>query len=153
MKEPLIEKAPRRPVFLFIVCAVSIFSNVLSLSITTLILAGGRTCLFLSFIPVMDIIAEELKHGTIVFYIIKMGIHLFCIYAVILIARRLRRGFLFYVICQAVLLALPWLFLLSLGVNYLLMVTVISVIFSLFFIMLYALYLPKKAQKPDNPIS
>lgn len=153
MEETIIEKTPRRPVFLFILCAVSIFSNVLSIIITTLILAGGRTSLFLTFIPVIDIIAEELKHGTIVFYLIKISVHIFCIYAVILITRRLRRGLLFYVICQAVLLALPWLFLLSLGVNYLLMVTVISMIFSLLFIMLFALYLPKKAQRPSDPIS
>jgi len=153
MEEPIIEKASRRPVFLFIVCAVSIFSNVLSIIITTFILAGGRTSLFLTSIPIIDIIAEELKHGTIVFYLIKIGVHIFCLYAVILITRRLRKGFLFYVICQVVLLVLPWLFLFSLGVNYLLMVTVISLIFSLFFIMLFALYLPKKAQRPDDPIS
>ncbi|HNW69074.1 MAG TPA: hypothetical protein PKI01_01630 [Bacteroidales bacterium] len=153
MKETILKKVPRRPVFLFIVGAVSIFSNVLSIIITALILAGGRTSLFLSSIPIIDIMAEELKHGTVFFYIIKISVHIFCIYAVILITRRLKRGFLFYVICQVVLLVLPWLFLLSLGVNYLLMVTGISLIFSLFFMMLFALYLPEKAKKPDNPIS
>jgi len=153
MNETIIEKAPRRSVFLFILCVLSIFSNVISIIVTSFVLAGGRSGLFLSSIPVIDIIAEELKQGTIFFYIIKISVHVCCIFAVVLIAKRLRKGFLYYVISQVVLLLLPWLFLLSLGVNYLLMFTGISLIFSLFFIMLFALYLPKKQKISDEPIS
>jgi len=153
MDETIIEKAPRRSVFLFILCALSIFSNVISIIVTALVLAGGRPGLFLSSIPVIDIVAEELKHGSIFFYLFNISIHLYCIFAVVLIAKRLKGGFLYYVVSQVALLVLPWLFLMSLGVNYLLMLTGISLIFSLFFIMLFALYLPKKEKRSDKPIS
>jgi hypothetical protein len=153
MNETIIEKTQRRPIFLFILCALSIFSNVISIIVTALVLAGGRSGLFLSSIPVIDIISEELKHGTVFFYLIKICMHLFCIFAVVLIASRLKGGFLYYIVSQAALLILPWLFLRDLGVNYLLMLTGISLIFSLFFIMLFAFYLPKKQKRADEPIS
>lgn len=153
MNETIKEKTPRLPVFLIILCALSIFSNVISIIITTLVLAGGRSGLFLGSIPVVDIITEELKHGNLFFYLIKISVHACCIFAVVLIAKRLKKGFLYYVLSQVVLLVLPWIFLFSLGVNYLFIFTGISLIFSLFFIMLFALYLPKKKKRSADPIS
>jgi hypothetical protein len=140
------EKKPGRPVFLYVLCTLSVCSNVISMLILILLLIGGISILSLDTIPVVDIIAEELKHGNVLYYLIKIGIHLFCIFSVAMIARKLRTGFLFYVLSQVVLLITPWIFLFGLGVNYLFMSTLISLIFSLFFIMLFALYLPRKAK-------
>ena len=148
MDEAFKEKTFGRPVFLYVLCALSILSNVISIIISTLLLIGGKNIFYLDSVPVIDIIAGELKHGNFFCYIIKISVHLFCIFSVVLIARRLRKGFLFYVLSQLILLIIPWIFLLSLGTNYLLMSTAISLIFSLFFIMLFALYLPKKGKQP-----
>jgi hypothetical protein len=147
MDEEIKEKTSGRPVFLYILCVLSVLSNFFSIIISILLLIGGKTNSFLETIPVIDIITEEIKHGNFIYYIIKITVHLFCIFAVLLLARKLRKGFIFYIVSQAILLIIPWIFLLSLGMYYLLMSTVISLIFSLFFIMLFALYLPKKAKQ------
>ena len=148
MSKAVHEKNARPTVFLYILCALSVISNVISIIVSMLLLTGERSIAFLETIPVIDIITEELKHGTLIYYIIKVGIHLFCIYAIILIAKKLRKGLVYYVLSQMFLLAAPWFFLLSLGMYYLMMITVVSMIFSLFFIILFALYLPKKVQQP-----
>lgn len=141
------EKSSHRPVFLYILCALSIISNLVVSAVLFLLLFSAKSLGVLESIPLIDVITEELKFGSTFFHLIKIGLHLFCIFSVVLIAKRLKKGFAFYVVCQAMLLALPWIFLLKLGWGYLLMSTAISLIFALLFIMLFALYLPRKQMK------
>lgn len=139
--------------FLILLCALSGFSNLLSLFVTLMVLINGKAAWFADSVPVMDIMAEELRHGSVVFCFIKAGVHLLCLFALVLLASGLRKGLIWYVLCQLLLLALPWLFLQSLGVSYLIMISAISMVFALFFIMLFTLALPKKTEKVPDPSS
>ncbi|HNZ42259.1 MAG TPA: hypothetical protein PLI16_08245 [Bacteroidales bacterium] len=138
--------------FLILLCVFSGFSNLLSLFVTLMVLIYGKSVFFVDSVPVIDIMAEELRHGSIVFYFIKAGVHILCLFALVKLTRGLRKGLILYALCQLLLLALPWLFLQSLGVSYLIMITAISLIFALFFIMLFSLALPKKTEKAPEPL-
>jgi hypothetical protein len=151
MDDKIEEKNSKRTGFLYILCALSIISNLLISLVLFVLLSGTKSMIVLESIPLIDVITDELKSGSTLFYLIKISIHLFCIFSVVLIAKKLKKGFAFYVLCQAILLILPWIFLLRLGWGYLLMNTAISLIFSLFFIMLFALYLPRKQK--NSPTS
>ncbi|HNW88272.1 MAG TPA: hypothetical protein PKN48_01340 [Bacteroidales bacterium] len=153
MEDAIEVKTPGKNVFLYLLCTLSAISNVFSIIVTALFLIGGKAGSFLETIPVADVIAGELKHGSVFYYFIKIGIHLFCIFALILMAKKLRKGLLYYVLGQMFLLAVPWFFLLSLGVYYLMMISVISLIFALFFIILFAMALPKNVKDPEKIIS
>ncbi|HOY30837.1 MAG TPA: hypothetical protein PKW80_03060 [Bacteroidales bacterium] len=142
MTDAINKKVTRPPGFLYLLCFLSVISNVISVIVSVILLSGSKAGCFLNSLPVIDIMAEELKHGSVLCHLLKIGLHLLCIFAVVLMGKRLKKGFVLYVCCQLALLAIPWIFLLQLGTGYLLMSTSISLIFALFFIMLFSLYLP-----------
>ncbi len=136
-----------RPVFLYILCVLSAISNIVLIFISLFLLIWGKADSFLDTIPVIDIISEEFKHGSALYYILRVGIHVFCIVSLVLIMKQEKKGFYFYILSQVVLIGISWLFLLSLGIYYLAMSSIISLVFSLFFILLFWLYMPKKLKK------
>ncbi len=144
------EVKEKRPVFLYIICFVSVIANLISIIVLLMLLAGGKMTASLYKIPVIDIYSEELRYGTSLSYLIKIGIHVFCIFAVILISRNKRKGVVLYALGQLMLLAFPWLFLYNLGVNYLLISSLLSLIFSLFIIMLFAVSVTRKKVKQPS---
>lgn len=134
-------------IFIYLLCGLSGISNMVSLFVTLLVLIQGKAFSFADKVPVMDIMAEELRHGSVLFYFIKAGVHLFCLFTLVMLAKELRKALTLYALCQLLLLALPWFFLQSLGVSYLTMISAISLIFAMFFIFLFSLALPQKTEK------
>jgi hypothetical protein len=133
----------RRPIFLLIIGIISIFSNSVSILINAFLLFGIDANNFLLKIPVTDVITEEGLHGNILFFILEIALHATVIFSVILLLKMQRKGFYIYIGIQAALLILPLLFLGSLGMSYLIMSQVFSLIFCLLFVFLYWMYLPK----------
>ena len=142
MAEQVNEISTKRPVFLYIIGVLSIFSSVILIFIDVIMLSGHSIVSSLVKIPVIDTIIEEGLHGNSFYYMIRIAIHTFRIYAVILIFMMKRRGFFYFLVTQIILLLIPFSFLSSLGFSYLLISTGVSAIFSLFIIMLFSLYLP-----------
>lgn len=136
-----------RPVFLYVLCALSVISNIVLIFISLFLLIRGKADSFLDSIPVTDIISEELKHGNALYYILKIGIHIFCLVSLVFIMKQKKKGLFFYISGQILLIGLSWLFLRSLGLYYLAMGSVITFIFSLFFILLFWLYFPKNLKQ------
>jgi hypothetical protein len=140
---------PNRRIFLWVFSMFSLFANAVIIVIHFFLLFRGPALQFILKIPVIDTIAEEGLHGNILYYLLKIDFHAFCLYAVILIFRLKRYGFYFYIVSQFILLTLPFLFLRSLGISYLLINMGVSTIFSLFFIMLFWLYLPQMTKNTN----
>jgi hypothetical protein len=150
MTEQVNEISPKRPVFLYIIGGLSIISQMIMILIYLILLSGITLKSHLMQIPVIDTIIEEAMHGNHFYFLIRIAIHAFCIYSIVLILMLKRRGFFYYLGSQLVLLFIPFLFLTSLGFSYLLISAGVSSIFSFFFIMLFSLYIPKLA-KNKNP--
>jgi hypothetical protein len=150
MEEQVKEINPKHPVFLYIIGGLSIFSGVILILIEVIMLSGHSIVSRLLQIPVIDTIIEEGQHGNYVYLMIRIALHAFCMYAVLLIFKMKRRGFFYFIGAQIILLLIPYLFLMSLGFSYLLISTGVSSIFSFFLIMLFSLYLPHMS-KNKNP--
>jgi hypothetical protein len=150
MEDQIPEKKPKRYAFLFIIGALSILSNGVIIIINLLLLSGSSFVNWLVKVPIIDTITEEELHGNFIYFLIKIAIHTFCIYTIILILLLKRRGFFYYLASQLVLLLIPFLFLMSLGFSYLLISAGVSSIFSVFFILLFSLYIPHM-RRNKNP--
>ena len=151
MAEPTTEINPKRHVFLYIIGGLSIISQMIMILIYLILLSGITMKSHLMQIPVIDTIIEEAMHGNNFYFLIRIALHAFCIYAVLLLLRFKRRGFFYYLVVQIILLLIPFIFLKSLGFSYILISSGISAIFSFFFIMLFSLYLPHILSKNKNP--
>ena len=147
MDELISETRTKPAVFLMIICSLSIIANLTLILINFLLLFGHSALPFLLNIPIIDIITEEEMHGNWLYFILKIDLHAFCIFSVILIWQMKRLGLYFYVASQIILTFLPFAFLLSLGLSYLLMSVGISAVFSVFFILLFSWYLPARQVK------
>jgi hypothetical protein len=150
MADQISEIKPKRYVFLFIIGAFSILFNLALIIINLFLLSGSSFVYWLIKVPIIDTITGEELHGNYIYFLLKIAIHTFCIYTIILILLMKRRGFFYYLGVQLALLAVPFLFLMSLGFSYLLINMGVSAIFSIFFIMLFSLYIPR-ISKNKNP--
>ena len=149
MEEQKPEK-PKKYVFLYILGSLSFAANLTLVIINILLLTASPVINWILKYPVVDTITEEEQHGNYVYFLIKIALHAFCIYAVVLILRMKRRGFFYYLSIQLILLLIPFIFLTSLGFTYILINACVSSIFSVLFIMLYSLYIPSMS-KNKNP--
>jgi hypothetical protein len=147
-KDPEIK--PKRYIFLYLLGILSILANLGLILINIFLLIGSSVINWILKVPVIDTITEEELHGNYGYFFLKIILHAFCIYAVSLILRLKRRGFFYYLGTQIILLLLPFLFLMSLGGSYLLISGGVSSIFSVLFIMLFSLYIPRMT-KNKNP--
>jgi hypothetical protein len=150
MEEQVNENNPKRPVFLYIIGGLSIFFLVILIFIDLVLFSGYSIVSRLLQIPVIDTIIEEGQHGNHVYFLFRIALHAFSIYSVLLIFKMKRRGFFYFLVSQIILLLIPFLFLSSLGLSYLLISTGVSSIFIFFLIMLFSLYLPYMS-KNKNP--
>jgi hypothetical protein len=150
MEEQSPEIKPERHFFLYILCVLSYLANLVLILINVFLLTGSNVVDWIREIPVIDTITEEELHGNYIYFLIKIALHVFCIYAVSLLLLRKRRGFFYYLGSQIILLLIPFFFLMSLGGSYLLISAGVSSIFSVFFIMLFSLYIPRMT-KNKNP--
>jgi hypothetical protein len=148
MKETVTETKSKRRIFLWILCLLSISANTTVACIHFLLLSGSRAIDIVLKVPVLDTIAEEGLHGSTIYFMLKIALHIFCIYAVILILLIKRPGFYFYSAVQVILLVIPLFFLKTLGITYLLISMGVSSVFSVLFIVLFSFYLPQR--QTDN---
>ncbi|MEI6124014.1 MAG: hypothetical protein WCQ95_10355 [Bacteroidota bacterium] len=132
-----------RPVFLLLLGIVSILANSVYIIIYIFLLSGISDNSFLYTLPVIDVIIDEGLHGNSLFFLLEILLHFAAIFSITLLIRMRRAGFYSYLAVQTALLALPFLSLRSLGISYLFMSLAVSLIFSLLFIFLFALYLKK----------
>ncbi|MEI6852072.1 MAG: hypothetical protein WCL06_04480 [Bacteroidota bacterium] len=144
------EIIPKRSIFLYLLGILSILANFVLILINIFLLTGSSVINWVLKVPVIDTITEEELHGNYGYFFLKIILHGFCIYAVSLILLMKRRGFFYYLGTQIILLLLPFLFLRSLGGSYLLISSGVSSIFSVFFIMLFSLYITRMT-KNKNP--
>ncbi len=143
MNDNLRETKTPQPILLTILGNLSIFSNGVLIILHVFLLFGAGLDSFLLKIPVIDVITEEGMHGNVLYFLLKIGLHAACIYGLILLLNMQRKGFYIYVGIQGVMLLLPFLFLRSLGMSYLMLMQAVSLIFTLLFIFVFAVYLPK----------
>ena len=147
MDELIVKTRPKPAIFLMIICSLSIIANLTLISINFLLLFWHSAMPFLLNIPIIDIITEEEMHGDWLYFTLNIDLHAFCIFSLIMIWQLKRMGLYFYIISQLILTLLPFVFLKSLGMSYLLMSTGISIVFSVFFILLFSMYLPSRQGK------
>jgi hypothetical protein len=150
MEEHAPEIKQKRFVFLYIICILSFIANLVAILINIFLFAGSSIVNWVLRVPVIDTITQEELHGNHVYFLIKIFLHAFCIYSITLILLMKRRGFFYYLGIQIILLLIPFLFLMSLSFTYLLINSAVTAIFSIFFIMLFSLYIPKMS-KNKNP--
>lgn len=150
MEEQISEIKPKRRVFLFFIGVLTIMSNSVLIIINLLLLSGSSFVSWLQTIPIIDTITGEELHGNYFYFLLKIAIHTFCIYSIVLIVMLKRRGFFYYLGSQLALLFIPFLFLTSLGFPYLFISAGVSSVFSFFFIMLFSLHIPQLS-KNKNP--
>ena len=143
MNDNLSETKVAKPIFLWIMISLSMVANAVSIIINVFLLFGAGLDSFLLKIPVIDVITEEGMHGNVLYFLLKIALHAACIYGLILLLNMQRTGFYIYVGTQVVMLLLPFLFLRSLGMSYLMLMQAVSLIFTLLFIFIFAVYLPK----------
>ena len=149
MEEETKEAKPNRHIFLWVLGIISAIANALIIVINVLLLFGTPAINFVLKIPVLDTLTEEELHGNAFYFLIRIIIHGFVIYTLNIILRLKRRGFFYYLGAQIALLILPFIFLTSLGIPYLLISFGVSSIFSFFFIMLFSLYIPKMTNSKE----
>lgn len=129
------------PLMFLLLCILSITGNAAGILIHIMVFFGQQATQWLMKIPVMDSLSSEGLEGGKIFAVVKILAHAFVIYSLALMLKRKRGGFILYLTAQAVLLLIPFLFLNSLGINYLLIRMGINFIFTVFFILLFSRYL------------
>ena len=143
MNDLLTETKVSKPVLLMIMVNLSMVANAVSIIINVFLLFGAGLDSFLLKIPVIDVITEEGMHGNILYFLLKIALHGACMYGLILLLTLQRKGFYIYLGIQVILQILPLLFLRSLGMSYLVLVQAVSLIFTVFFILVFVAYLSK----------
>jgi len=98
---------------------------------------GGWFSAFLSRIPIMDTMITEDSSGRWFFLLIKFIVLALLLTGAVYMWKLKRRGFWFYLTAQLLLLLIPFIFLLNLGIGYLLVRLLVNTIFSLFFVLLF----------------
>jgi hypothetical protein len=143
MKESEENKSKKAPTSLFILSIICIIYFAVSFIINVLLIIGGKAIDFIQTIPVIDNIIIESLHGGTFFYILKIIFCSFAIFSVFLITKMLRKGYFLFIISQACILILPFIFLPSLSYDYLIMKFILSLVFAVFFILLFSIFLPR----------
>lgn len=127
----------KKPVLLFLVGGIHIFYHLLINLLCLILIFSTSLTGHLISIPFIDVITEEYLHGNSFFMVIKLILHSLCIFFIVGILRSVKRYVLYLIFCQAVIVFLPFVFLTTLGIEYLLMSQAVSIIFALFFILIY----------------
>ncbi len=137
------EGRTKRPAGLIILLILSTFNTAGGALLGFVqVLAGEEMIRHLS-LPFLDTIMHEDAAGNTFYLIVKMILYAVIAAGLVLMFRLRKSGFFLYLSAEVLMLGLPFLFLTKLGVSYLLVRLLVNTIFTLFFLMMYSLYLKK----------
>jgi hypothetical protein len=126
--------------FSFIIILTFIGSGTGLLIAIASLIGGQFSAIFLK-IPVLDAILLDDLYGSWLYILIKMLLYASSLTGAIFMWKMKRKGFWFYLATQALLLIVPFIFLVKPGIAYLIDRLFVNAIFTLFFVILFALQL------------
>ncbi|MEI6766631.1 MAG: hypothetical protein WCM76_13440 [Bacteroidota bacterium] len=133
-----------KPTLLRFLCVLTFIWSGLCMFAVISVFTRGYPHIFFSSIPVLDSIITEDTHGNNFYLLTKPVLYALSIAGAAVMWTLRSSGFYMYLGAQIVLLAVPFIFLSHLGINYLLVKFFIDLIFTALFIMLYAFQMRRK---------